>query len=69
MKDAEQHLTQLQTDLHTLQQQHQSQVVQMGKDKDRLLANIQALENTSAQLQDTLGMLRYASQCILKTTR
>lgn len=60
MRDAEQHLRQLQTDLHAAQQQHQSQAAQMVKDTDRLLLNNQALENKSAQLQDVLGKLRYA---------
>lgn len=60
VKDAEQHLTQLQTDIHALQQQHHSQVAQMGKETDRLLANIQDFENKSAQLEDKLNMLRYA---------
>lgn len=54
-------MTQLQADLHALQQQHQSQTAQMGKDKQRLLANIGTLEDQSAQLQGKLDMQRCAS--------
>ena len=58
MHDAEQHMTQLQTDLDALQQLHRSQITQMGKDKEGLLANLQALEENSAQLQCKLDMQR-----------
>ena len=62
--DAEQHMTQLQTDLHALQQQHQFKVAQMGKDKESLLANIQALTDQSSQLQVKLNMQRCASNAM-----
>lgn len=58
--DAKQHMTQLQTGLDALQQQHQSKVAQMDKDKESLLANIRALEDQSAQLQDKLDVQRCA---------
>ena len=57
-------MTQLQADLHALQQQHRSQTAQMCEDKQSLLANIAALEDQSAQLQGKLDMQRCASMHI-----
>ena len=54
-------MAQLQTDLQALQQQHCSQVAQMGQERESLLAQIQALEDQSGQLQGQLEMQRWAS--------
>lgn len=60
-------MAQLQTDLHALQQQHWSQVAQMGRDRESLLAHIQALEDQSGQLQGKLEMQRWAFTYIVKS--
>lgn len=59
--NAEEHMAQLQTDLQALQQQHWSQVAQMGQERESLLTQIQALEDQCGQLQGRLEMQRWAS--------
>ena len=60
-------MTQLQADLHAFEQQHQSQITQMGKDKESLLASLQTLEDQSAQLRGKLDMQRCASMHVAKS--